>query len=156
MKLKKLLAPIAFSAFATGAFADDKDSVTAFYELLSNPGSAEHVAAFEAVTTEDWKSFGDYSDHFKTRDEFLKQMGGFAKLIPDMNWKIEQIVEDGNTVAVRSRATGTPAGPFFGVNGEGRGFDIMTIDIHELKDGKIARSYHVEDWAGALRQLKGK
>jgi predicted ester cyclase len=64
--------------------------------------------------------------------------------------------EDGDFVVVRSRATGTPKGPLFGVNGEGRSFDIMTIDIHEMKDGKIARSYHIEDWAGALQQLKGK
>jgi hypothetical protein len=32
----------------------------------------------------------------------------------------------------------------------------MAIDIHELKDGMIARSYHVEDWASAMKQLKGK
>lgn len=61
--------------------------------------------------------------------------------------------QDGNFVTVRSRATGTPVAPFFGVDGEGRRFDILTIDIHELEDGVIVRSYHVEDWAGALRQL---
>ena len=32
----------------------------------------------------------------------------------------------------------------------------MTIDIHELADGVIVRTYHVEDWASALRQLAGK
>ena len=57
---------------------------------------------------------------------------------------------------MRSRATGIPVAPFFGVDGQGRSFDIMTIDIHELEDGKIVRTYHVEDWAGALQQLAGK
>jgi hypothetical protein len=42
------------------------------------------------------------------------------------------------------------------VNGEGRSFDILTIDIHELEDGVIVRTYHVEDWAGALQQLRGQ
>jgi predicted ester cyclase len=64
--------------------------------------------------------------------------------------------ESGDFVTVRSRATGTPVAPFFGVDGEGRSFDIMTIDIHELADGKIVRSYHVEDWAGALQQLSDR
>ena len=64
--------------------------------------------------------------------------------------------QDGETVIVRSRATGTPKGPFFGVDGQGRSFDIMAIDIHTVENGKITRSYHVEDWAGALRQLSGK
>jgi predicted ester cyclase len=61
-----------------------------------------------------------------------------------------------NFVTVRSRATGTPVAPFFGVDGQGRNFDIMTIDIHELSDGKIIRTYHVEDWATGLSQLKGQ
>jgi predicted ester cyclase len=130
--------------------------VTTFYDLLSNPGSAEHVAAFEAATSEDWTSMGDYSGNNKTREAFLGQMGGFAQLMPDLNWAIQDIHQDGDTFVVRSRATGTPVAPFFGVDGEGRSFDIMTIDIHELEDGFIARTYHVEDWAGALQQLSGQ
>jgi predicted ester cyclase len=83
-------------------------------------------------------------------------MGGFAKLIPDLNWAVEEKLQDGNRLVVRGRATGTPNGPLFGVDGQGKSFDIMTIDIHTVENGKIVQSYHVEDWAGALRQLKGK
>jgi hypothetical protein len=32
----------------------------------------------------------------------------------------------------------------------------MAIDIHEISDGKIVQSFHVEDWAGALQQLSGR
>jgi hypothetical protein len=32
----------------------------------------------------------------------------------------------------------------------------MAIDIHTIEDGKIVMSHHLEDWAGALQQLKGK
>jgi predicted ester cyclase len=156
MTFKTLFASAALATLATGAFADDKTTVTTFYDLLSNPGSAEHVAAFESATSEGWTSMGDYSGNNKTREAFLGQMGGFAQLMPDLNWAIQDIHQDGDTFVVRSRATGTPVAPFFGVDGEGRSFDIMTIDIHELEDGVIARTYHVEDWAGALQQLSGK
>lgn len=156
MTLKTLFASAALATLATGAFADGKTTVTTFYDLLSNPGSAEHVAAFEAATSEDWTSTGDYSGSKKTREAFLGQMGGFAQLMPDLNWAIQDMHQDGDTFVVRSRATGTPVAPFFGVDGEGRSFDIMTIDIHELEDGVIARTYHVEDWAGALQQLSGQ
>ena len=57
---------------------------------------------------------------------------------------------------MRSRATGTPKGPFFGVDGKGKSFDILTIDIHTIKNGQVITTYHVEDWAGALRQLKSQ
>ena len=32
---------------------------------------------------------------------------------------------------------------------------IMAIDVHTVEDGKIKRTYHLEDWAGAMRQLSG-
>ena len=32
----------------------------------------------------------------------------------------------------------------------------MSIDIHSIEDGKIKRSYHVENWIVALRQLREK
>ena len=155
MTLNSILASAAFATVATGAFADDTDTVTTFYDLLSNPGSSKIIAEFQTATSEDWVSLGDYSGNNKTREAFLGQMGGFAQLIPDLNWAIEDMHQDGDTVIVRSRATGTPVAPFFGVDGQGRSFDIMTIDIHELEDGVIVRTYHVEDWAGALQQLAG-
>lgn len=156
MTLKSILASATIATLATGAFAGDTETVTTFYDLLSNPGSEELVAEFQNATSEDWVSLGDYSGNNKSREAFLGQMGGFAQLMPDLNWEIQAMHQDGDTVIVRSRATGTPVAPFFGVDGEGRSFDIMTIDIHELEDGVIVRTYHVEDWAGALQQLAGK
>lgn len=156
MSFKTLAAAAVLATFASGAFADDTDTVQVFYDLLSNPGSQEHTDAFQAATSENWESLGDYSGKNKSREAFLGQMGGFAQLIPDLDWNVMAMHQDGNFVTVRSRATGTPVAPLFGVDGEGRSFDIMTIDIHELEDGVIVRSYHVEDWAGALRQLSGK
>jgi len=147
---------IAFASFASAAFAGNTDTVQKFYDLLSNPSSAAHAEAFKGATTSDWESLGDYSGKNKNREAFLGQIGFFGKLIPDLDWAVEGMHEAGNFVTVRSRATGTPNGPMFGVDGQGRGFDIMTIDIHELEDGKIVRSFHVEDWAGALQQLSGK
>ncbi|MEM6588195.1 MAG: ester cyclase [Pseudomonadota bacterium] len=146
-------AAAALIATATSVAAGDKETVTVFYELLSNPGSSELAAEFQDVTLESWESIGNYTGENKTREAFLGQMGGFAQLMPDLDWDVQAMHQDGNFITVRSRATGTPVAPFFGVDGEGRSFDILTIDIHELEDGKIARTYHVEDWATALQQL---
>lgn len=141
---------------ATSVAADDKETVAVFYELLSDPGSTELAAEFQDVTLESWESIGNYSGNNKNRGAFLGQMGGFAQLMPDIDWAVQAMHQDGNVITVRSRATGTPVAPFLGVDGEGRSFDILTIDIHELENGKIARTYHVEDWATALQQLSGQ
>lgn len=132
---------------------DEKEVVQTFYDFLSNPASEEHAAALNAVTSDDWQSIGDYSGAHKTSEEFNAQVGGFGKLIPDLTWAVQEMIQAGNQVVVRSRATGTPTGPLFGVDGKGKSFDILTIDIHTITNGKIVRTYHVEDWAGALRQL---
>ncbi len=155
-KLKSMILASSLTAFAGAALADDKENVQVFYDLLSNPGSEEITEEFKTVTAEDWESIGDYSGEAKTRDAFLGQMGGFAQLIPDLKWEVQEMLQAEDAITVRSRATGTPVGPLFGVDGEGRSFDIMAIDIHELEDGMIVRTYHVEDWSTALQQLSGK
>ncbi|MDJ0612531.1 MAG: ester cyclase [Rhizobiaceae bacterium] len=151
------LAALAFTAaplMATAtAFADDKATVASFYEYLSNPGSESHAATFKGNVSSDWQSVGDYSGKFKTADQLIGQLSGFAKLIPDMNWAIEEMLVADNRIIVRGRATGTPNGPLFGVDGKGKSFEIMSVDIHTLEGGKITKTYHVEDWAGALQQL---
>lgn len=155
MKFRTIIAALALliMPMTNAALADNKALVQTFYDYLSNPASDTHADAFKSATTADWGSIGDYSGKIKSRDAFIGQVGGFGKLIPDLNWAVEEMIQEGDRVVVRSRATGTPAGPLFGVDGEGRSFDILTIDIHTIDGGKIVRTYHVEDWAGALRQL---
>ena len=154
----RVLALIIFIVSAGNAIADEKkDVVQTFYDFLSNPASQTHADAFIASTADGWQSIGDYSGENKQRDQFIGQVSGFfAKLIPDLNWEVQEMLQEGNKIVVRSRATGTPNGPLFGVDGQGKGFDILTIDIHTVENGKIVSSYHVEDWAGALQQLSGK
>ena len=156
--LKKLVLAISLAFFSTGnVMADDKAVVQTFYDFLSNPASSAAAGAFKASTAESWQSIGDYSGKNKNREQFIGQVSGFfAKLIPDLEWKPEEMIQESNKIVVRSRATGTPKGPLFGVDGKGKSFDIMTIDIHTIEDGKIVMSHHLEDWAGALQQLKGK
>ena len=143
-------------AATMNATAGQKAVVAPFYTFLSNPASDDAAAAARAAMAEDWQSIGDYSGKAKTPDAFIGQVGGFGKLIPDLNWEMVEVIEAGDKVIVRGRATGTPQGPMFGVDGQGRSFDIMSIDIHTIRNGKVVDTHHVEDWAGALRQLSGR
>jgi steroid delta-isomerase-like uncharacterized protein len=131
--------------------------VTSFYsEVLSQTTAADLTERMAQRLAPSWQSIGDYSGIAKTRDEFAKQLMGFGKLIPDLEWRVEEVIEAGDRVVIRGRASGTPAGELFGVPPSGKRFDIMSIDIHTIEHGKIARTHHIEDWAGALRQLTAK
>ena len=147
---------VSIATIASSVMASDKATVQTFYDFLSNPGSKSHAKTFQSNVSKDWQSVGNYSGKNKTAGAFIGQLGFFAKLIPDLKWKVEEMIQAGDRVIVRGRASGTPKGPLFGVDGKGKSFTIMSIDIHTIKDGKIAKTYHVEDWVGALAQLKGK
>ena len=147
---------VSIATIASSVMASDKATVQTFYDFLSNPGSKSHAKTFRSNVSKDWQSFGNYSGKNKTAGAFIGQLGFFAKLIPDLKWKVEEMIQAGDRVIVRGRASGTPKEPLFGVDGKGEGFTFMSIDIHTIKDGKIAKTYHVEDWVGALAQLKGK
>ena len=90
------------------------------------------------------------------REQVIAAIAGRHKAIPDLKWEIKEVLVAGNRVTVRGEATGTPAGEFMGVPHGGKSFKLMSIDVHTVEGGKIVRSYHVEDWLGAVRQLSGK
>ncbi len=150
-------AAIAVSTLPAHASDALKSVVEPFYtKILTRTSGADVAATAEAIIAEDWQSIGDYSGKTKSRDTFVKQMIGFGQLIPDMTWKIEEMIVSGNRVIVRGRASGTPKGPMFGIDGKGKGWEIMSIDIHTVENGKIVTTYHIEDWATAIQQLKAK
>lgn len=149
-------ATVATTLVNSAALADDRTTVEAFYGLLNAttaPQLPERAAKILAPT---WESIGDYSGQAKSRDQFVGQLGGFGKLIPNLSWEVQEILASGNKFIVRGRAKGTPTGAFMGVQPSGKSFDIMSIDIHTVENGLIVKSYHVEDWASAIRQLSAK
>lgn len=130
-------------------------AVTPFYDMLNKPATKDLKSLSEAAIAPEWRSYSA-DNASKGRDEFVAQVTGFGKLIPDLTWDIRDMMVDGNKVIVRSEASGTPVGAFFGVPAGGKSFKIMTIDIHTVQNGKLIAAHHVEDWASALRQLAAK
>jgi steroid delta-isomerase-like uncharacterized protein len=134
--------------------AEARALVTPFYEALQASNTARARALVESVASPEWRSYAGETQS-KGREEFIQQVLGFGQALPDLTWNIREVYVDGDTVIVRSEARGTPAGPFMGVPHGGKSFAIMTLDVHTTQQGKLVRAHHVEDWAGALRQLRG-
>jgi steroid delta-isomerase-like uncharacterized protein len=72
---------------------------------------------------------------------------------PDLRITVQEILQEGNKVVVRSQISGTQKQQLMGFPPKNRTMSIQAIDIHEFKDGKIIRTWHSEDMLGALRQL---
>jgi predicted ester cyclase len=109
----------------------------------------------DQVTTPDYESCSGYlAAECWGRDTSIKVVGNFAKSIPDMTFDIKEVLVAGDRAIVRGEVSGTPAGELFGAPHTGKSFKIMAIDIQTIKDGKIAKTYHLENWVSALAQLR--
>jgi steroid delta-isomerase-like uncharacterized protein len=129
--------------------------IKTFYANFSVPAPAPNMELILASTTEDWQSCSG-PEHCRGRDASAKVFAGFADALPNMKHEIKDVVISGNRIVVRGMVSGTPKGDFFGVPHTGGSFSIMAIDVHEMRDGRIARTWHVENWAAALSQLRAK
>jgi predicted ester cyclase len=132
-----------------------RDSVAPFYKALNAEFAKDSPELIKQSTAPQWISCRG-NDICNTRDEVIAGIGQRLKSVPDLKWEIKEILVSGNQVTVRGEATGTPADEFMGAPHSGKSFKLMSIDIHTLEGGKMVRSYHVEDWLGAVRQISTK
>jgi len=128
-------------------------AIAPFYQALNAGNDA--VALVNQATSPEWMSCGG-NDACRSRDQVGASIAGLQKTVPDLKWEIKEVLVSGDRAIVRGEATGTPAGPFMGVPPGGKSFRIMSIDVHTIKDGKLVRTYHVEDWMGAARQFSAQ
>jgi ketosteroid isomerase-like protein len=137
--------------------AQARAAIAPWYSLFNLPVRGDVKTLHEQVLTADYVScWGYLPSECWGRDASIKVVGNFANSIPDMKFEIKEMLVAGDRVIVRGEVSGTPAGDLFGVPHTGKSFRIMAIDIQTIKDGKIARTYHLENWLSALGQLRAK
>ena len=128
-----------------------------WYSLFNVATRDDVKTTQEQVLTADYSSCSGYlPGECWGRDTSIKVVSNFSKSIPDMKFDIKEVLVAGDRVVVRGEVTGTPAGELFGVPHTGKSFRIMAIDIQTIRDGKIARTFHMENWLSALGQLRTK
>jgi steroid delta-isomerase-like uncharacterized protein len=76
-----------------------------------------------------------------------------ADAFSDQRWDVEQVMSDGDLVAVRCTHSGRHTGTFFGVPATGRTFCYKQMHILRFENGKAAEHWAVRDDASLMRQL---
>ena len=140
------------SAHAEMSVEAARASITPFYKALNAAFAKDSPDLIRQATAPEWVSCRG-NEVCNSRDEVIAGVGARQKSVPDLKWEIKEVLVSGNQVTVRGEATGTPTGEFFGAAPTGKPFRIMSIDVHTIEGGKMVRSYHIEDWMGAVRQL---
>jgi ketosteroid isomerase-like protein len=152
-----LLAAITPAAAQGLGEAKAREIIAPWYSLFNVATRGDVKAIQEQVLTPDYESCSGYlPGECWGRDTSIKVVSNFANSIPDMKFDIKEVLVAGDRVVVRGEVTGTPAGELFGVPHAGKSFRIMAIDIQTIKEGKISRTFHMENWLSAIGQLRAK
>ncbi len=132
-----------------------KEIVAPFYTQCLTVNAETNVGEkMSQILADNFQSKG--AADVKSKEQLIGQIQFFWKLVPDLKWEIQEMIQEGNQVVVRSLASGTPNGNFMGVQADGtKSFKTMTIDIHTVQNGQVVEVHHLEDWATAIKQLQG-
>jgi predicted ester cyclase len=124
-----------------------------FYEAAG--GQAELL---DATITDDWDDIPLGPGQEPGRAGARTLIEGLSKAFSGLRFAVEQIIdargEDGNgMVGVRAKMHGVHTGEFFGIAPTGRETEVRTHDFHEIVDGRIVRTHHMEDWLSWFQQV---
>jgi steroid delta-isomerase-like uncharacterized protein len=73
--------------------------------------------------------------------------------LADATMSIDDMIAEGDRVAVRLTSHARQVGPFMGMPPSGKDYTIGEIHIFRIQDGKVAEHWHQADFLGMLRQL---
>lgn len=87
------------------------------------------------------------------RDTYLGIVAANRKAFPDLVWTVDQMVADGDTVAIRYTMTGTQRGTFAGIPATGKAVTAQSMAFYRLADGKIVEERAQLDMLAVLQQI---
>ena len=132
------------------ATEENRAIIRRFLEELFNQQDMSAIDRYIAV---------DYVDHVvppgvpPTRDGFRQFITMFFAALPDFHYTIDDVLADGDKVAVRLTARGTQQGEFMGIPATGKQATWGEMHIGRMQDGKIVEHWGQIDNLGMLQQL---
>jgi steroid delta-isomerase-like uncharacterized protein len=104
-------------------------------------------------------STDDYVDHWPPPDVPSSIDGAiaFRQLIaagfPDMSQTLDEVIEQGDTVASRWSSTAKHTGEFMGIPATNKKVEVKGISFYKVRDDKVAETWNMVDFAGLMEQL---
>jgi steroid delta-isomerase-like uncharacterized protein len=123
--------------------------VQRFYDYINNRTDD----SWHRIFSNDWTAIPPLPEAPDQVAGYKQVIDQFRAGAPDLAVENVELIANDDVVAVRSRVTGTNAGQLFGQPATGKPFTFTAMDVHQIVDGKIVNTWHVEDFAGMMAQL---
>jgi len=134
---------------AAGSGTSTTDVVRAFYP----PFRTGDTSVYDDVLAKEWVDVPLAPGQQQGPAGMAGQIAAFRHAMPDYDVTHEDLIVQGDRVAVRNTVSGTHQGAFMGHQPTGRRIEMRTMDIHQVRAGRIIVTWHLEDFAGLMAQL---
>ena len=118
----------------------NKELARQFFEQIWNQGDESAIDRFIA---ED--AAGNDPKFGVGRESFRLQWRKWRAAFPDINFAVEEIVAEGDTVVTRWRLTGTHLGEYLGKEATGNKVDVDGVSIDRIKGGMVVSGFDAWD-----------
>ena len=86
-------------------------------------------------------------------DQYIKFVNALVAAIPDIKYKVEDIVADGDIIAIRASFTGTNTGPLRGIPPTGRKVSIKEAFFFRWEGDKVVEEWTFINYMALMQQL---
>jgi predicted ester cyclase len=134
----------------SGGLADrDRIAIETLYRAFSehNPNLLD-----EAVS-ENWQDLPLAPGQEPGREGMKPLIHQFSAAFPDLRIAIHEVIGAPGRAGVRAEITATHRGEWFGIAPTGIRFTLPIHEFHQVQDGRVTHTWHMEDWFGWLHQV---
>lgn len=124
-----------------------------FREFCDTTINGKDVSRFDEFLSPDFVEHEELGDFPKTRDGVRQFFTAMLAAFPDLKVNIDDMIAEGDKVAVRATWTGTHKGEFMGVPGTGNQVSFQVVDIIRFADGKATEHWGVSDMLTMMQQM---
>lgn len=121
-----------------------------------------YLAYLEAANARDFHRMAEFAHDTVvfngdpvSRDDYVDAMRQAVASVPDLVWRLEDLVVEGDRVAVRLTDTGTPVEEWLGLRPTGRGVTFTEYAFYHFRDGRFEHMWYLLDTRSIEEQLAG-
>lgn len=130
--------------------ADYKEMAQRWYSEVMSEGKTEVIDELCAPNFLDHDPLPGTTADLAGLKDFVAQI---RTAFPDMQVTVEDMIAEGDRLAVRSTMRGTHEGDFMGIPGSGKKVEVSNYDFVRFENDQAAEHWGVIDSAALMEQL---
>ena len=118
-----------------------------------NKGKAVALAVIDELYATDTIQHSSTGQDIRGIKNYKQHVSEFCSTFPDLHFTIDDMLAEGDKVAVRLTATGTNKGAFRGIPPTNKKVTVSMIQIDRIVGGKFVEGWSRYDTLGLMQQL---